>query len=71
MNLCRYCSGERALAHIGAEYNGFGNNQHLYIEGRDLQLAHDDPRVPSVYIPISFCPHCGRKLKEEISTRTA
>ena len=65
------CSGETALGHIGDAANGFENNQHLYIEGKDLQIVFDDPRIPTMYIPINYCPRCGHKLEEKTHSITA
>ncbi len=71
INSCNICNGDDALVHIGMVAAGLENNQHIYIEGKDLQIVFDDPRIPSLYIPINYCPRCGHRLKEKIHSITA
>lgn len=69
LNCC--CQGESPLAILGDAAPNLSHNRYLYIEGKDLQLIDDDPRIPTIYVPINFCPVCGQRLEEKIRTITA
>ena len=46
------------------------NNLHIAINGSYLQIFDDTPDGPVVYVPVNYCPHCGRKLETNISRNT-
>lgn len=68
--MCK-CNGETYLGVIGMARPALTNNSYIYIEGKNLQIVNDDPRKPTVNIPISFCPLCGRKLTESARSQSA
>lgn len=41
------------------------NNSYIYIEGNNLKIFSDDPESRPTFIPIHFCPICGRNLDPE------
>ncbi|MBR1909886.1 MAG: hypothetical protein IJ821_04800 [Lachnospiraceae bacterium] len=70
MNRC-VCKGENPLAIIGAASPNLSNNSYLYIEGKDLLIMNDRPDIPTIYVPIKFCPICGKELNQSIRTQSA
>lgn len=57
------CNGERPLAILGMARPALSNNYYIYIDGVLMQIFNDDPRGEITYIPINYCPLCGKKLK--------
>ena len=50
---------------IGTASPALTNNTYLYIDGSNLKIFSDDPEDRPTFIPIHFCPLCGRNLDPE------
>ena len=62
--MCK-CDGESYIGVIGMASPSFTDNSYLYIEGNRLKIFGDDPESRPTFIPIHFCPICGRNLDPE------
>lgn len=62
--MCKYCEGGKPLGASSSRFDGV----EVEIEGADLVVgAWYDSCVAIVplYIPINYCPMCGRDLRKE------
>ena len=62
--MCK-CNGETYIGVIGTARPALTNNSYIYIEGSNLMIFSDDPEDRPTFIPIHFCPLCGRNLDPE------
>ena len=54
-----FCHGEREFPTTQPFSQ---NNIHITMDGTYIQVFDDDPSSPIVYVPIYYCPYCGRQL---------
>ena len=62
--MCK-CDGESYIGVVGMARPTLTNNSYIYIEGSNLKIFSDDPESRPTFIPIHFCPICGRNLDPE------
>ncbi len=63
---CIYCKGgEIAVGSVGQDLTGFTKKIFVYVHDDKLRVFGEGRDDAAGYIPINFCPKCGRKLRKK------